>query len=508
MRDPDSGGIWRSRMKDEKPDDTYTLRTRDWLDRAFALRTDGGEWVSHQPIHGFGRGHSAPHQAPRIARTGRILALLARETFEDFLDVGAGEAYTADLVRELFGAKVAACDLSREACMRGRELFGVPTFAANAARLPLTDRSFDCVLCSEALEHLEDPFASLSELVRVTRRILMITTQECGHFEWQRRLMLKTRRLARPHAEINWWLPMDLRDLLGPSVELHRQNRPDGWPLDCEKDLDVVKRWLRHATDPEGLDREGVGVIAIWRRGEDAPTQEVSGAARASGQTPPPPDEHPKARTLRTTGLDMDPLWDTLLQPRPTGRSLANADEAWLRERLRCPLCLGRLERMAIGLECAPCGRAWSPHKDLPDFTVAEVGMRQPDLLDARHVQRLRRIFQLDNVWTGKKAALGEALLGAVDLVRDLYIRRGLRRALELFFRRLGEAAREFDPRAEGWLVRARGDEKVYRIEKGRKRFITSPRVFFERGYTVEQIREVDAEWLERFPAGGPIDSA
>ncbi|HUT24498.1 MAG TPA: class I SAM-dependent methyltransferase [Sumerlaeia bacterium] len=495
-------------MRDEKPDAAYTLRTRDWLDRAFSLRTDDGGCVSHQPIHGFGRGHSAPHQAPRIARTGRILALLAREMFEDFLDVGAGEAYTADLVRELFGAKVAACDLSREACMRGRELFGVPTFAANAARLPLADRSFDCVLCSEALEHLEDPFAALSELVRVTRRILMITTQECGRFERQRRLVLKTRRLARPHAEINWWVPRDFRDLLGPRVELHRQNRPDGWPLDRERDLEVVKRWLRHATDPERLNREGVGVIAVWRRAEDAPPQGDSGAARASGAAPPGPNEVPKPKTPRTTGLDMDQLWDMLLQPRPTGRNVADADEAWLRERLRCPLCVGPLEHRVDGLGCAPCGRAWSPHKGLPDLTAAELGMRKPEVLDVRQVQRLKRIFRPDNVWGGKKAALGEALLGAVELVRDLYIRRGFRRALELFLKRLGEAAREFDPRAEGWLVRVRGDENVYRIEKGRRRFIASPQVFFERGYTVEQIREVDPQWLKRFPDGDPIDSA
>lgn len=41
--------------------------------------------------------------------------------------------------------------------------------AGNAQRLPFPDDSFDAVICSEVLEHVDDPDAAMAEITRVTK---------------------------------------------------------------------------------------------------------------------------------------------------------------------------------------------------------------------------------------------------------------------------------------------------------------------------------------------------
>ena len=463
----------------------YNIRTRQWLDETFAATAESGGYLAHEPVFGFGTRRSSPNQARRIARTARILQLMAREEFQDFLDVGAGEAYTADIVRDCFGVPVAACDLSREGCLRGRELFGVPTFACNAARLPLGDQAFDCVLCTEVIEHLEDPFAAMAELLRVARKAVIITTEECCHFELQRRMNLKLRQFSKPHLEINWWTYRDFPALLGPGTEVYRQIRLEGMPRDRETDLGRVKRWLRQSINPAGLEREGFGLIAIWRR-------------------------EPRGEKSPVRPLEIDTLLDRLIAPRPLGRRVTPDEEAWLRERLRCPLCRGRLKDEGGALVCPSCGREWPRYKGLIDLMAEhEQGCSCPESrnnsLNPEQVAKLRKIFSPENIWTGRKALVGKGILGATELPRDLVMGRGLRQSLRNFKRCLGEIRRELDPRAEGWLVRIPGQLEIYRIENGRKRHIVSEQVFFDLGYVYDQVKEVDAAWLDRFPPGDPL---
>lgn len=42
-------------------------------------------------------------------------------------------------------------------------------------RMPFCDHSFDIVICTEVLEHLEKPGAALKELKRVAKKFILIT---------------------------------------------------------------------------------------------------------------------------------------------------------------------------------------------------------------------------------------------------------------------------------------------------------------------------------------------
>jgi SAM-dependent methyltransferase len=87
------------------------------------------------------------------------------------LDVGCGPgALTAELVRRLGPAAVAAVDPSRPFVVAARARNpGVTVLQASAEQLPFPDRTFDAALAQLSVHFMSDPVAGLTEMARVTR---------------------------------------------------------------------------------------------------------------------------------------------------------------------------------------------------------------------------------------------------------------------------------------------------------------------------------------------------
>jgi ubiquinone/menaquinone biosynthesis C-methylase UbiE len=153
----------------------YTTDTMQWLDQRFKLTDENGIYVAHQPIYGFRQGHSEPGMVSRYMITYQIMRALSHLRFSSFLDVGGAEGYKSALVRSIFGAQVRSADLSAEACARAKEIFGVEGEPIDIHHLPYADNQFDVVLCSETLEHVPDIVKAANELLRVSRKALVIT---------------------------------------------------------------------------------------------------------------------------------------------------------------------------------------------------------------------------------------------------------------------------------------------------------------------------------------------
>jgi len=86
------------------------------------------------------------------------------------LDVGCGEQPFRGRI-EARGGTYLGCDISQTA---GKSVDVIGT----VMRLPFADRSFDVVLCSEVLEHVEDPDGAFGEMLRVMKEggHLIVTT--------------------------------------------------------------------------------------------------------------------------------------------------------------------------------------------------------------------------------------------------------------------------------------------------------------------------------------------
>ena len=87
------------------------------------------------------------------------------------LDLGAGEGFVSLALREAFGCRVVALDAAPPILHQGvdREVHGSGQvwLLGDGAQLPFRDGSFDGVVCSEVLEHVDDDASVVREIARV-----------------------------------------------------------------------------------------------------------------------------------------------------------------------------------------------------------------------------------------------------------------------------------------------------------------------------------------------------
>jgi SAM-dependent methyltransferase len=236
----------------------YTRSTRTWLDHRFARRDGAGVYFAHMPVYGLGHPAAEGGHVGRLARFLRILRGLDSVSFRSLLDVGGAEGYLAQVARTMFGADVASTDLSPAACHRARELFAVPGAAVDSARLPFADGAFDVVVCSEVLEHVENPVETLLELQRVARVATIVTTEEVRYDRaWLDEYLFK--RPAWPHMERNLFHPDDLAAVL-PAAKLVPQC--DTPPPQQALDRDASVAWILANTTSTTLAPGRIGVCA------------------------------------------------------------------------------------------------------------------------------------------------------------------------------------------------------------------------------------------------------
>jgi SAM-dependent methyltransferase len=106
-----------------------------------------------------------------------LVALISRVGPRTILDVGCAEGL---VIRQLGiswpAVELYGVDIDIRLLRVAQDIASTATYlVANAYQLPLRDRYYDLVICTEVLEHLEDPRAAMAEILRVAKGHCLIS---------------------------------------------------------------------------------------------------------------------------------------------------------------------------------------------------------------------------------------------------------------------------------------------------------------------------------------------
>ncbi len=100
-----------------------------------------------------------------------IFKFIHRTRSRTLLDAGCGEGYTTEVIQKKFSKlKIKAIELDKFIVQKGIQNKGFKIEKGDIYNIPFKNHSFDVVLASEVLEHLEYPNKAVKECKRVSRK--------------------------------------------------------------------------------------------------------------------------------------------------------------------------------------------------------------------------------------------------------------------------------------------------------------------------------------------------
>lgn len=154
---------------------------------------------------------------------------------QTILDAGCGEGFTMSLLLSSgLRATMKGIDFSDEAIAIAKKT--APELAISKAsiyELPFKKSSFDLVICSEVLEHLEDPDRAIAEISRVSKKYVLVSVPNEPYFQIANFLRGKYPRTFGNHPEhINHWSSDAIVSRLKyAGLSIVRVHRPFAWTL-------------------------------------------------------------------------------------------------------------------------------------------------------------------------------------------------------------------------------------------------------------------------------------
>lgn len=157
-------------------------------------------------------------------------------TFSTMLEAGCGEGNIFRFMRENFPlSHLEAFDLGEDVVAQAKVLnpsVSEQIFSKDIYSSGYADGSFDLVLCSEVLEHLEQPGVALAELMRITRRYLLVSVPKEPIWRILNMARFKyIKHLGNTPGHIQHWSASGFLKLLTPYGNIRKVEKPFPWTM-------------------------------------------------------------------------------------------------------------------------------------------------------------------------------------------------------------------------------------------------------------------------------------
>ena len=165
-----------------------------------------------------------------------LVNLTKAKTVDSILDVGCGEGFTLNRLKENgIGKKLEGIEYLQAAIDLGKKTYpDIKITKGNIYELPYRDNEFDLVLCTEVLEHLEKPQDALKELVRVSRKYLVISVPNEPFFMLAQMIRGKNwSRFGNDIEHINHWTMLGFPQFVkkNSKVKILARRFPFAWTM-------------------------------------------------------------------------------------------------------------------------------------------------------------------------------------------------------------------------------------------------------------------------------------
>lgn len=164
-----------------------------------------------------------------------VIKILKPLEIKSVLDVGCGEGITLDrFKKEGIGKELVGIDYSNDALKIGKKIYpGLNLKKGDIYKIQEKDNSYDLVMATEVLEHLKDPEKALGELIRVSKKYVLLSVPNEPFFIGANFLRGKYLKSFGNHPEhINHWTFIGFERFLKKNgLKIVKKKHPFAWTL-------------------------------------------------------------------------------------------------------------------------------------------------------------------------------------------------------------------------------------------------------------------------------------